>query len=167
MAAPADGRERGAPEQIEAKNASDYLAVMSKAVFQTGMSWTVIEKKWQGIVEAMHGFDAGQVATMSDDEISRLMTDTRVIRNRAKLQAVRDNARQLLDLEDQYGSVAAYLRGQGDFEATARDLRKRFRFLGDMGAFHFLYVVKEPVPTYDEWCASRGREHGAPLARRR
>ena len=36
------------------------------------------------------------------------------------------------------------------------DLRKQFRFLGDTGAFYFLYVVKEEVPSYEDWCASRG-----------
>jgi 3-methyladenine DNA glycosylase Tag len=150
-------REPGAPPQVDASGASDYLAVMSKSVFQTGMSWTVVEAKWLGIVEALHGFDAERVASLGDAEIGFLMQDARVIRNRSKLEAVRDNARMLLDLEDQYGSVGAYLRSQGDFEATVKDLRRRFRFLGDMGAFHFLYVVKEPVPSYDEWCASRGR----------
>lgn len=149
----------GAPEQIDAKNASDYLLAMSKPVFQTGMAWQVVEKKWPGICEAFHGFDALKVATMSDEEIGALMADPRVIRNRAKLEAVRANARQIVDLEDQYGSFAAYLRSHGDFEATVKDLRKRFKFLGDTGAFHFLYVVKEPVPSYDEWCASRGHTH--------
>ena len=38
------------------------------------------------------------------------------------------------------------------------DLRKRFKFLGEMGAFYFLYVVGEEVPSYEDWCASRGRE---------
>jgi hypothetical protein len=36
-------------------------------------------------------------------------------------------------------------------------MRKRFKFLGDFGAFYFLYVVGEPVPEYEVWCASRGR----------
>jgi hypothetical protein len=40
-----------------------------------------------------------------------------------------------------------------------KDLRKRFKFMGDSGCFIFLYVVGEPVPSYDDWCASRGREH--------
>ncbi len=36
-------------------------------------------------------------------------------------------------------------------------MRKRFKFLGELGAFYFLYVVREPVPPYEEWKASRGK----------
>ena len=38
-----------------------------------------------------------------------------------------------------------------------KDLRKRFGFLGETGAYYFLWVVNEDVPSYEEWCASRGR----------
>ena len=34
-----------APTQIEIKSLGDYLEVMSKAVFQTGISWKVVESK--------------------------------------------------------------------------------------------------------------------------
>jgi hypothetical protein len=35
-------------------------------------------------------------------------------------------------------------------------LRKRFKFLGESGAYYFLYVVGEQVPDYEAWCESRG-----------
>ena len=62
-------------------------------------------------------------------------------------------------METQHGGFQAYLRSHDGFEATVADLRKRFRFLGDTGAYYFLYVVKEEVPSYEEWCESRGRPH--------
>ena len=37
-----------------------------------------------------------------------------------------------------------------------KDLRARFKWLGDTGAYYFLHVVKEPVPPHDEWMASHG-----------
>jgi DNA-3-methyladenine glycosylase I len=152
-------REYGAPPQIKPKRLGDYLEVMSKSVFQTGISWQVVNAKWPGIREAFREFDARAVAGMTSRDIDKLATDTRVIRNRKKIDAIVDNARQMLDLEEQHGSFKKYLRSHGDFEATVKDLRKRFRFLGDSGAFIFLYVVGEEVPTYEDWCASRGREH--------
>jgi hypothetical protein len=39
-----------------------------------------------------------------------------------------------------------------------KDLRKRFSFLGDFGAYYFLYVVKEPVPDYHAFRGSRGQK---------
>ena len=146
-----------APKQIKPRSLGDYLEVMSKAVFQTGISWQVVEKKWPGIREAFDGFQPLAVASLDGRRMEKLAQDARVIRNRRKLEAIVDNARQMVELEEQYGSFRKYLRSHGGFEETVTDLRKRFKFLGDMGAFYFLYVVGEQVPEYEVWCASRGR----------
>ena len=147
-----------APRKIQPKRLGDYLEVMSKSVFQAGISWKVVEAKWPGTREAFKGFDAEAVAHMTPMDIDDLATDKRVIRNRRKLEAIVENARRMLDLQDQHGSFRDYLRSHGGFEETVKDLRKQFKFLGDMGSFHFLYVVGEEVPSYEQWCASRGRE---------
>ena len=146
-----------APERIEPRSLADYLEVMSKATFQAGMSWRVVDTKWSGIQEAFRGFDPEAVVNFTPAELDEITNDTRVIRNRRKIEAVVENARRMLDLEAGHGSFRGYLRSHGGFEATAADLRKQFRFLGDHGAFYFLYVVGEEVPSYEEWCASRGQ----------
>ena len=146
-----------APEQISPQSLSDYLEVMSKSVFQSGMSWRVVESKWPGIRAAFHDFDAEAVAAMGDVEINELAEDSRVIRNRRKLAATADNARRLIELDDEHGGFQKYLRSHDDFDATVAALRKDFKFLGDFGSYLFLYVVGEEVPPHDEWVASRKR----------
>lgn len=157
--------EHRAPERIEPQSLADYLEVMSKAVFQSGMTWKVVEAKWPGTREAFRGFDPTAVASFTPEELDALTADSRVIRNRRKLEAIIENARQTLELEQRHGSPSAgsgqgfrdYLRSHGGFEETVADLRKRFKFLGDLGAYYFLWVVSEDVPSYEDWCASRGR----------
>ncbi|MFQ5875259.1 MAG: DNA-3-methyladenine glycosylase I [Dehalococcoidia bacterium] len=146
-----------APERIEPRGLADYLEVMSKGVFQTGISWQVVEKKWPGIRDAFRGFDPATVAHFTPENLDELAKDTRVIRNRRKLEAIVTNAQRMLELEEKHGGFRNYLRSHGDFEATVKDLRKQFKFLGDMGCYHFLWVVNEDVPSYENWCASRGR----------
>jgi 3-methyladenine DNA glycosylase Tag len=152
-------QEYGAPAQIEPKVLGDYLDVMSQSVFQSGMSWRVVKAKWPSTREAFHNFDALRVASMTGAEIAALQKDPRVIRNARKIEAVQENARTLIELDEQYKGFKNYLESHGGFEETVKDLRKRFKFMGDSGAFIFLYVVGEPVPSYDDWCKSRGREH--------
>ena len=147
-----------APQQIVAQRTGDYLEVMSKAIFQTGISWKVVENKWPGIHDAFRGFDHRLVASLTEAELADLSADPRVIRNRRKIEAIVDNARTMLDLEEQHGSFKNYLRSHGDFEKTVADLRKQFKFMGETGAFYFLYVVGEEVPSYEDWCRSRGRQ---------
>jgi len=48
-----------APEQIVPKSLGDYLEIQTKAVFQSGMSWKVVESKWPTIREAFNEFQIG------------------------------------------------------------------------------------------------------------
>ena len=50
--------EMEAPDRITPQTPGDYLEIMSKAVFQSGISWKVVGAKWPGIKEAFQGFDA-------------------------------------------------------------------------------------------------------------
>jgi 3-methyladenine DNA glycosylase Tag len=140
-----------APTQIEPTGLADYLDVITRAVFQSGMSWRVVEAKWDGFREAFAGFDPATVAALTDDDIERLVSDTRIIRNRRKIEATVTNAQAMLALEGQPGGFVGWLRSRGDFDATVAALRGEFRFLGDMGAYYFLYVVGENVPSHEEW----------------
>lgn len=149
-------RQYGAPPQIDAQRLGDYLEVMTKSVFQAGMSWDVVNAKWPGFQKAFDGFDAERVAEYTPDDIDRLAADKDIIRNVRKIEATVRNAQTMCELEAEYGSFRDYLQSHGDFEATVKDLRKRFSFLGDFGAYVFLYSVKEPVPDYHAFRASRG-----------
>jgi DNA-3-methyladenine glycosylase I len=140
-----------APTQIEPNGLADYLDVITRAVFQSGMSWRVVEAKWGGFSEAFAGFDPAAVAAYTDDDVERLAADTRIIRNRRKIEATISNAQAMLALDDQPGGFVGWLRSEDDFDATVAALRGEFRFLGDLGAYYFLYVVGEDVPSHEEW----------------
>jgi 3-methyladenine DNA glycosylase Tag len=159
------------PKQIRPKSLADYLDVLSKIAFEAGLSWRVVEAKWDDIRRAFHGFDPERVARMTPRAVDRLLEDDRVIRSRSKIEATILNAETMLELDEEFGSFRRYLRGHDDFEATAKDLRKRFKFLGDSGAYRFLWIVGEQVPSYQEWADSRGLSRPAsgrrPAQRRR
>jgi 3-methyladenine DNA glycosylase Tag len=149
--------ETRTPERIEPTGLSDYLEVITKAVFQSGMSWKVVAAKWDGFRTAFHDFDPEWVAALSPPDVDRLAADTRIIRNRRKIEATVHNAEEMLELERQYGTFRDYLRSHGSFEATVADLRERLKFVGDFGAYYFLHVVGEPVPSHEEFVRSRAK----------
>lgn len=144
-----------APERIQPTSLADYLEVMSKSVFQAGISWRVVDSKWPELRVAFREFDPEALVSLTEPELDALSSDRRVIRNRKKIEATVSNARRMLELERQHGTFKSYLRSHGGFDALVKDLRKQFKFLGDMGCYHFLWVVGEEVPPYEEWCASR------------
>ena len=143
------------PEKIQPTSLGDYLEIMSKAVFQSGISWRVVESKWSGIKEAFKDFDTDVVAGLSEPELDDLSQDTRVIRNRRKLSAIVSNAQRMVELDEEHGGFQKYLRSHSDFSSAVEDIRKQFKFMGDTGTYFFLHVVGEEVPPHDEWFAAR------------
>jgi hypothetical protein len=138
-------------KRIKPRSLADYLEEMSKSVFQAGISWKVVEAKWPGIKDVLHRFDPQALSELTISEIDLLVQDKRIIRNRRKIEAIVGNAQKLLELDKQYGGFRNYLRSFNSFEELTKVLRKQFKFLGELGSYHFLWVVGEKVPSWEEW----------------
>jgi 3-methyladenine DNA glycosylase Tag len=142
-----------APGQIKPTKLADYLEVLSKAVFESGMNWQVVEQKWPGFREAFNGFDPVTIAEYTPDDVDRLLADSRIIRNGRKVHATIHNARAMLDTEREFGSFAKYLETHRPFDSQLADMKKRFKHVGNFGVYYFLYVVGEQVPPHEEYSA--------------
>ena len=88
-----------------------WLAQITKGVFSAGFNWKVIDKKWPGFEEAFEGFDPARWSMMSDEDIDRLLQDTRIVRHGAKIASVRGNALFLRRLADTHGTAAKAIAG--------------------------------------------------------
>jgi predicted dinucleotide-binding enzyme/3-methyladenine DNA glycosylase Tag len=142
-------RELAAPFEKLRDHAPDdpafFLEHLSRSVFEAGINRRVVEGKWDGIREAFHGFDPAQVAAMPPDEISAVENDSRVIRNKAKIRATVENAREVLAVLDERGSIRGYLASFPDAAAAAADMRRRFKFLGDTGVWRLLTSASRDI----------------------
>lgn len=143
-----------APAQITPTKLADYLEILTKPVFESGLNWKVIDGKWPGFQQAFRGFDPATVANLTPDELDAITADERIVRSRKKIDATVHNARVMIDLDREFGGFKHYLASQGDdYASLVKDMRKRFKFLGEFGAYYFLYVVGEPVPEQHEYRA--------------
>ena len=61
--------------------------------FQAGLSWITILKKRDAFRDLFQGFDIETVAAFDAADVEFLLADARIIRNRAKIEAVISNAR--------------------------------------------------------------------------
>jgi DNA-3-methyladenine glycosylase I len=71
---------------------------LSLEAFQSGLSWLTILRKRENFRKAFGGFDIKAVAAFGPDDVQRLLSDTGIVRNRAKVAAVITNARAALSL---------------------------------------------------------------------
>ena len=152
MTTPHEPQHPEAPPQITPQSLNDYLEVMTKAVFQSGMSWKVVTSKWPGFQAGFHAFDVAAVAAMDESAIDTLAADTSIIRNRRKIVATVHNAQRLIELDEEYDGIRNYFRSHDDFYAVLKDVRKQFKYMGDTGTYYWMYVLGEDVPDYSEFC---------------
>jgi DNA-3-methyladenine glycosylase I len=76
---------------------------------QAGLSWLTILRKREHYRRAFAGFDPQQVARFGAAEVATLLADPGIVRNRLKIEAAIKNAQAVLRLQEQHGSLAAYL----------------------------------------------------------
>lgn len=106
------------PAQLRAVGDDRYLSRMAQGIFSAGFVWKIVENKWPSFEEAFGGFDVDRTAGLDEMAIDELATDTRVIRNRPKLVAVRDNARFIKEAATEHGGFGAYLAAWSSRDAV-------------------------------------------------
>lgn len=147
------------PRVVEDPTVNDHLAIITRAVMQAGLSWAFIDGRWDDYVRAFDGFDAARVAAYGEADVERLMQADGVIRSRSKIEGTIRNARTLIDIEREFGSVRAYQTSFAGYDAIRRDTKTRFAFLGDLSTYYWLFRTAAPVPDLEEWMKGQDRDH--------
>lgn len=123
------------------------------------MSWSFIDARWENYVAAFEGFDVEKVAAYGDIEVDRLMNTAGIIHSKARIEATIRNARALIELEREYGSIRNYQASFADYSAACTDAKQRFAFMGDLNTYYWRFLTSAPVPELDEWMEGQERDH--------
>lgn len=125
-----------------------YFENMTRVIFQAGLSWRLIERKWPNFQKAFERFSVNRVARFNDNDVQRLMANKGIVRNRRKISATIHNAEQLQTIEKEFGSFQAYvdtLDKSNNYALVIKELSKKFKHLGPSSARIFLYSVGEDI----------------------
>ncbi|MBC8423457.1 DNA-3-methyladenine glycosylase I [bacterium] len=129
---------------------------------QAGLSWSTILKKRENYRRAFHGFDWERIAKYGKRDFERLMGDAGIVRNRLKIESAIRNAKGVMAIREEFGSLDAYLWGFVDgvpvqnawtsmvelpaktelSDALSKDLKRRgFNFVGSTICYAFMQAV--------------------------
>lgn len=129
-------------------NDDAYFENMTRIIFQAGLSWKMITGKWLNFKKAFADFSVDKVAKFDHSDLARLMADKGIVRNKRKIEATVNNAKEFQKIKKKSGSFQLYLdsldRSQ-DYALVIKELCKRFQRLGPSSARLFLYSVGEKV----------------------
>ena len=114
----------------------------------------MIDEKWANFKKAFKNFSIVDVAKFDEDDMKRLMSDTGIVRNRAKIIAAINNAKQLQNIKKEHGSFQSYLDRldkSNNYASVIKELGKKFSRLGPSSARIFLHTVGEKIERAQEW----------------
>jgi DNA-3-methyladenine glycosylase I len=126
---------------------------------QAGLSWLTILRKRENYRRLFDGFDPTVVATYDEEKVAELLADPGIVRNRLKVRSTIDNARGVIEVQQEFGSFDSYIwqfvggepkvnawtsiaevpAQTPESEAMSKALRKRgFRFVGPTICYAFM-----------------------------
>lgn len=129
---------------------------------QAGLSWITILKKREEYRKCFDNFDAEKISRYNENKIKALLNNPGIIRNKLKINAVVNNAKQFLEVQKEWGTFSKYIwhfvddrpiqnhwKGQKQVPATtalsdvmSKDLKKRgFKFVGSTICYAFMQAV--------------------------
>ncbi len=136
------------------------LIVLESA--QAGLSWQTILNRREGYREAFSDFDYKEVAKYTEKDVERLMKDEGIIRNRLKIIYTISNAKNFINIQEEFGSFDKYIWGFVDYkpivnggkkladlpatteisDKMSEDLKKRgFKFVGSTICYAFMQSI--------------------------
>jgi DNA-3-methyladenine glycosylase I len=129
---------------------------------QAGLSWSTILRKREGYRRAFAGFDPAKVARFGPARVEKLLQDPGIVRNRLKVESTVENARRVLEVQEEPGGFSGLLWGFVDGEplvggwksladlpaetplskAMSKELKRRgFRFVGPTVCYAFMQAA--------------------------
>ena len=139
------------PEIVSDPSPAQILEILTRAVFQAGVKWSQIAQHWDAYRLAFADFDPAQVAAFDSIDAERILAQDGVLRVPRKVKATIANAEALLAIERAFGSFHAYVASFSGYPPLAKDMKKRFAFLGDMNVWYVLFRCGESVPRFESW----------------
>jgi DNA-3-methyladenine glycosylase I len=121
---------------------------------QAGLSWITILKKKDNFRRVYQNFDIDKIAAYGEKDINRLLLDPGIIRNRMKINAAIENAKQIKKLRGESGSFKNWLDAHHPrpLDEWAALFKANFVFTGREIVREFLISTGYLAGAHDEDC---------------
>jgi DNA-3-methyladenine glycosylase I len=124
------------------KDDDGYLDRMAHAIFESGLSWKMVENKWPNFKKAFHNFSVDKVAKLTERDIKEMLGNEGIVRSEGKIRATIFNAQEFKKVKEEFGSFRQYMDSfKGSEARLKKDLQKRFKYLGPGNSRSFLWLA--------------------------
>ena len=126
----------------------EYFENLTRCIFQAGLSWQLMANKWPNFQNAFDDFDIKKISSYGAEDILRLSKDKSIIRNKQKIIATIQNAREFERIAKEHRRFQVWLDSYdktNNYELVIKALRSRFKRVGPSTAHIFLWSVGEKI----------------------
>ncbi len=130
--------------------------------FQAGLSWSIILNKRDAFRLHLENFEPAKIAAFNEEKILKLIAEPSIIRNKLKIRATIENAKQFLKIQEEFSSFDKYIWSFSDgktihnawedlmqipaktelSDKMSNDLKKRgFKFVGSTICYAFMQAA--------------------------
>ena len=121
---------------------------------QAGLSWETVLKKEESFRKAYNNFNIREIASYTEEDRERLLNDAGIIRNRLKVNAAIENAKTILELQNEFGSFEKWLdhHHPKTLQEWMKLFKKTFKFTGGEIVNEFLMSTGYLKGAHHETC---------------
>lgn len=108
----------------------------------SGYKVSILRNRWSDIKKAFSNYDISKVSQYTDEDLKKMMSNPKLIRNKRKLKACIENAKIIKEISTKYGFFGEYLeRNKNNLKKLKEDLIKKFHYLGNVLVLEYLKEV--------------------------
>ena len=125
-----------------------YFENMSRIVLKGSLNWQFIEDRWLAFREAFYNFNIDLVSDFDEEDIEMLMTNTKIIRSRERIEATMYNAMMFQKIIEEFDSFENYLDNldkSKNYRYAKEELASKFEKINEKTAAIFLYSIGENI----------------------
>ena len=133
---------------------SDLFERLILEINQAGLNWELILKKREGFKVAYDGYNVDVIANYTEEDRERLLNDERIIRNKLKVNAAIENAKQVIKMRDTHGGFDAWIASHHPLKKSEwiKLFKKTFKFTGGEITNEFLMSIGYLPGTHHQDC---------------
>ena len=122
---------------IPPKTDQEYFEILALCTLQAGLGWGTIRKNWQ---KYKLGFCNFSIPELSGKTVGELLGEPGAIKNRRKVEAIINNAREFQKIKQEHRSFSNYLNSLDNKEAI-KTIARKFDHTGEYAAEYYLHSV--------------------------
>lgn len=128
-------------EKNKVESDNFFFEKLVSTIFVSGFKSIIFDKKWPSIKKAFNNFNVAKISQYDEEKINKIINTPNIIKNKAKIKAIINNAKKYVEIKQKYGSFTNYIESFKNPLELAKNLTKNFHYIGPTNVWDYLKLI--------------------------